>query len=43
VELFVPLNRRQRALLEEEASRIGAILGAEATLEIGPIAIRPHR
>ena len=42
VELFVPLNRRQHALLEEEARRIGAILGAEAALEIGPIAIRPH-
>jgi hypothetical protein len=42
VEPFAPLNRRQHALLEEEARRIGAILGAEAALEIGPIPIRPH-
>ena len=42
VEPFMSLDKRQRGLLEEEAAKIGAILGVEAALVIGPVAIRPH-
>jgi hypothetical protein len=42
VEPFASLDKRQRTLLEEEAARLGAFLGAEAALTIGPVSIRPH-
>ncbi len=42
VEPFDTLDARPQRLLEEEAGRIGAILGAKATLTISPITVRPH-
>jgi Winged helix DNA-binding domain len=42
VEPFASLDRRQRSLVEEEASRIGLFLGVEADLTIGPVSVRPH-
>ena len=42
VEPFASLERRQRSLVEEEASRIGLLLGLEAELTIGPVSVRPH-
>jgi hypothetical protein len=42
VEPFGVLNAQQRSTLEEEARRIGEVLEAEATLTIGPVAVRPH-
>jgi len=42
VEPFASLERRQRTLVEEEASRIGLFLGLEADLTIGPVSVRPH-
>jgi winged helix DNA-binding protein len=42
VQLFGSLDRRQKRLLEEEARRVGEVLEGEATLEIGPVAVRPH-
>jgi hypothetical protein len=42
VEPFASLDRRQRTLVEEEASRIGLFLGVEADLTIGPVSVRPH-
>jgi hypothetical protein len=42
VEPYHPLSARQRRGLEAEAARIGEILEAEATLEIGAIDARPH-
>ena len=42
VEPFATLGKRQQSVLAEEASRIGEVLGAEATLQIGPVSIRPH-
>lgn len=35
VECFRPPGARQRALLQEEAARLGSFLGTEATLELG--------
>ena len=37
------LDRRRLALLEEEAARVGKVLEAEASLEIGEVTIRPPR
>jgi hypothetical protein len=42
VQPFGKLDRRRHRLLEEEAGRIGDLLGAEATLAIGEVSIRPH-
>ncbi|MEO8288511.1 MAG: winged helix DNA-binding domain-containing protein [Chloroflexota bacterium] len=42
VEPFMSLDERQKRLLEEEACRIGNIMEMEATLAIGPVAVRPH-
>ena len=42
VEPFGSLDRRQRTLLEAEAARVGAILGAEAALSLGAVSVRPH-
>ncbi|MDQ6693457.1 MAG: winged helix DNA-binding domain-containing protein, partial [Chloroflexota bacterium] len=42
VEPFLALDARQQRELEEEAARIGSILGAEASLTVGPVMVRPH-
>lgn len=42
VDPFVDLNPLQESVLEQEASRIGAILGGDASLAIGPVEVRPH-
>jgi len=42
VEPFAPLTAGQQAQLEQEAQRIGVILGSETTLTLGPITVRPH-
>ncbi len=42
VEPFESLSKRQRTLLEVEAARVGEIVGAEATLIVGPVSLRPH-
>jgi Winged helix DNA-binding domain len=42
VEPFGNLDRRHRATLEEEAARIGMILGVEAALSFGTVSVRPH-
>jgi hypothetical protein len=42
VEPFRDLSPREREELEQEAHHIGRILGAKATLEVGPVAARPH-
>jgi len=42
VEPFASLDKRQRALLDEEVARIGMVLGVEAHLTIGQVSVRPH-
>jgi hypothetical protein len=42
VEPFGKLDQRQKRLLEVEAQRIGEVLEAEPTLEIGTVEVRPH-
>jgi hypothetical protein len=42
VEPFGPLSAAQRRGLEREASRVGEILEASATLELGAVEVRPH-
>jgi hypothetical protein len=42
VEPFGKLDRRQERMLEEEAARVGALVQAEAELQIGTITMRPH-
>ncbi len=42
VEPFAPLTAGQQAELEQEVQHIGAILGSEALLTLGPITVRPH-
>ena len=42
VEPLVELGAGQRRSLEVEAGRIGEIMEAETTLEIGEVAVRPH-
>jgi len=42
VEPFGKLDKLQKAQLEEEARRIGAILGQDADLATGQVSIRPH-
>jgi hypothetical protein len=42
VDAFENLDRAQRRELEAEAGRVGRILGADAELELGEVAVRPH-
>jgi hypothetical protein len=42
VEPVGPLSGRQRRALEREARRVGEILEAETTLEVGAVDVRPH-
>jgi hypothetical protein len=42
IHAYRPLNRRQRASLEEQGQRIGHILEREADVEFGEVALRPH-
>ena len=42
VDAYWPLKRRHRIALEEQAVRIGAILGRECEVEFGHVDLRPH-
>lgn len=42
VEPLEPLSDRRTRALEQEVERVGAILGREAALTIGPVSVGPH-